>query len=36
MKEQENDPTEGMGAVVWLIAGFITVVITICCLLATS
>lgn len=36
MNEYENDPTEGMGAVVWMIAGFIVVVITICCLLATS
>ena len=36
MTEYENDPTEGMGAVLWLIAGFAVVVITICYMLATS
>jgi len=36
MNDYENDPTEGMGAVLWLVAGFITVVITVCCLLVMS
>jgi hypothetical protein len=33
MTQYENDPTEGMGALLWLIAGVLIVVITICVLL---